>query len=118
MSVEYELGELRGELNGLKEEQKRLNTSICEFSSCFHKFKNDFQRYYEDKTDSKVGWRQYIWITGALVIILTAVIGLTFDMAEEADHRSQLNELRIEEIQEAHPNILDPSYHINIGEYD
>ena len=107
MSVEHELGELRGELTGLKEEQRRLNASVKEMNNCFYHFTQKFPEILDKKVEGKVGWVRYIWITGTLIAILSTIVGLTWDMAERADHRSQRNEVRIYTLEAVHPTIED-----------
>ena len=109
MTMEHELGELKGELSGVKQEQRRLNEVIIDLDhnlstftkqvtdQCFNSCRlNNFDM------NRKMDWKHYIWVTAILVSIFGAALGITFRMAESTDHRARENTARISRLENTH----------------
>lgn len=114
MSVEHELGQLTGELNGVKREQCNIKQGLDELRTEIIKLSETMpvkcaaqKDVCNTKIDGKVGWRNYLWITAVLITVVGTLLGITYGMADVAEHRSQINEYRIDRLEKVQPEMME-----------
>jgi len=96
MSIEQELGEIRGELRGILREQQRsiedaqtLSTAVDSLTKAIGELPQRLPcisrlETCHSKIEEKLSWKPYMWITGLLFAIMVSTMSVVWSKALDA----------------------------------